>query len=83
MGAGWSQRAQITRQTWGHTGSTVHTERTDNQSNRSPLRHCLLYIQRVLATSLGEGRLGTEGTDNQRDRGYTQWKHWGTFGGHR
>ena len=39
-GGSWAQRAQTTRQTWGtHIGalSTVHTEATDNQSDKSTL----------------------------------------------
>ena len=56
----------IDNQTGGtHSGSytgapsTVHTEGTDNQSDRHKLGHCLLYIQR-------EGRIGREGTDNSQ-----------------
>ena len=41
--------------------STVHTEDTDNQSDRHPLDR---HVQRALATSRREGRLGTEGTEN-------------------
>ena len=38
---------------------------------------CLLYLQKTVATSWGEERLDTESTDNQTDRGHTQW---GTLG---
>ena len=57
----------------GQTGAlpTVHTEGTDNQSDSVPLGHCLLYIQRALATSWGEGRLDKEGTNNQIV--HTEW----------
>ena len=54
--------------TVGLTGAlpVVQTEDMYRQPVRQdPLRHCILYIQRALATSWGEGRLGTEGTDNQ------------------
>ena len=49
------------------------SESTDKQIDRGTLRHCLLYIQRALATNREEGRLGVEGTDNQTDRRLTQW----------
>ena len=62
---------------WG-TGAltTVHTQihrAQTTKSDKGTLRHCLLYIQREMAASRWDGRLGTEGTDNQTDRGHTQW----------
>ena len=34
--------------------------------------YCMRNIERTLATSQREGRLGTKGTDNQTARGLTQ-----------
>ena len=46
------QRAQTISQSGGRLEqSTVHTEGTDNQSDKGSLGHCLLYIKRALATS--------------------------------
>ena len=54
------------------------TVNSTHVGHRQPaLRHCLLYIWMAMATSQGEGKLGKEGTDNQTDRGHTQW---GTLG---
>ena len=50
------------RTKWGaHSGalSTVHNEGTDNQSDRCTLGHCLLNIQRELATSQTGEHWGT------------------------
>ena len=50
------------------------------------LGHCLLYIQRALATRLVGRRLSTEGTDNHTDRGTHGGAHtvghtcWATLG---
>ena len=66
----------------------MYTEGTVKQSYRGRLGHCLLYIQRALATRRMGGRLGTEDIDNQTDRGKAHsGVHWGavncTFRGHR
>ena len=72
------QRAQTTSQSgaqWATLGqSAVHTEGTDNESNRGPLGHCLLYIQRAQATRpTGVTHSGAHwGTVNCTYRGHSQ-----------
>ena len=73
--AGHRQPDKKGAHTVGHTGAlpTVHTERTDNQSDKGhKVGHCQLYIQRTQTTSMQEHTVGHTGAINCTYRGHTQ-----------
>ena len=74
--------AQVLNATVSSAEDTRQTEGTHSGAHwgSGTLEHCLLYIQRALATSwLGWRRLGTGGTDNQTHRVHITVGHAGAL----
>ena len=65
-------RVQTTSQIEAHWGTVYCAYRGHRQPVRQgALGHCLMYIQKALATNRGRGAGGTEDTDNQINRRHT------------